>query len=92
MITLRVVRAALLLVTKGRRYGPGPQLKMIRKRWPDITHPRSGQSVRLSRGELAISIDGQAVGFNSPTAALYALLADCPTPSSRRHPLRRFVF
>jgi hypothetical protein len=29
LITLRVLGAALLLVTKGRRYGPGPQLKML---------------------------------------------------------------
>ena len=49
MITLRVVGAALLLVTKGRRYAPGPQLKILRKRWPDITHAEVRAAVQLSR-------------------------------------------
>ena len=49
MITLRVIGAALLLVIKGRRYGPGPQLKMLRKRWPDVTHAEVRAAVQLSR-------------------------------------------
>ena len=49
MATLRVIGVALLLATKGRRYGPGPQLKMIRKRSPDITHDEVRAAVRLSR-------------------------------------------
>jgi hypothetical protein len=49
MTTLRVIGVALLLATKGRRYGPGPQLKMIRDRWPDITHAEVRAAVRLSR-------------------------------------------
>ena len=49
MITLRVIRVAILLATKGRRYAPALQLKMIRNRWPNITHAEVRAAERLSR-------------------------------------------
>ena len=64
MVTLRVVGAALLLVTKGRRYGPAPQLKMLRKRWPNITNAEVRAAVQLSQTYI-FGIVKAALSFHS---------------------------